>query len=89
MTLSSTHGRALTGTLKKLLTLCGERDGFRSVLATNLIAIVRLELIPHSDGSQFSLINETLMGTPKVSQLLEEGDWRGLEGDASDGRGDG
>jgi len=77
--LVTTHGRSLIGTLKKLLTLCGERDGFRSVLATNLIAIARLELVPHTDGSQFTLINETLMGTAKVSQLLEEGDWRGLE----------
>lgn len=77
--LVTTHGSSIVGTIKRILALSGGSDAFRSVLAGSLIGVVRLDLVPHADGKQFSLVNETLMGTAMVAQALQTGDWETLE----------
>lgn len=77
--LVTTHGSSIVGTIKRILALSGGSDAFRSVLAGSLIGIVRLDLVPHADGKQFSLVNESLMGTTTVAQALQAGDWGTLE----------
>lgn len=77
--LVTTHGSSIVGTIKRILALSGGSDAFRSVLAGSLIGVVRLDLVPHTDGKQFSLVNETLMGTSTVAQALQAGNWEALE----------
>jgi Tfp pilus assembly pilus retraction ATPase PilT len=67
------------GTIKRVLALSGGSDAFRSVLAGGLTGVVRLDLVPHTDGRQLSLVNETLMGTTNVVQALQAGNWGALE----------
>ena len=75
----TTHGSSIVGTLKRILALSGGSDAFRSVLAGSLIGVVRLDLVPHTNGKQFSLVNETLMGTTSVAQAIQAGDWGTVE----------
>ena len=77
--LVTTHGSSIVGTLKRILALSGGTDAFRSVLAGSLIGVVRLDLVPHANGKQFSLVNETLMGTTAVAQAIQAGDWGTVE----------
>jgi Tfp pilus assembly pilus retraction ATPase PilT len=77
--LVTTHGSSIVRTLKRILALSGGSDAFRSVLAGSLIGVVRLDLVPHVNGKQFSLVNETLMGTSSVVPAIQADDWATVE----------
>jgi len=51
----------------------------RSVLAGNLIAVIRQALVPSKDGKRYLMAADVLFNTGKVTQFIERGDWIGLE----------
>jgi len=78
--IATTHGKSVTGALRKILSYTGtSADVMRSVLAGNLIAVVRQALVPASDGTCYLMAADVLFNTGRVTQYLERGDWIGLE----------
>lgn len=76
----TTHGRSITGTLRKLLALTGDQAGaMRSVMAWSLMGVVRQDLAPHSNGKGYSMVCDVLIPGEQVRQRIEDGDWRKLE----------
>src|SRR5471032_476392 len=79
--IATTHGKSVTGTMRKILSYTGtSADVMRSVLAGNLIAVVRQALVPSKDGKRYLMAADVLFNTGKVTQFIERGDWIGLEG---------
>ena len=78
--LVTTHGKSVTGTLRKILTLTGDStSAMRAVLAGSLLGVVRQELVPKADGSGYVLVADTLHATGQVRGLIEEGNWNQLD----------
>lgn len=78
--IATTHGKSVTGTLRKVLSYTGtSADVMRSVLAGNLIAVVRQALVPSRDGRRYVMAADVLFNAGKVTQFIEKGDWIGLE----------
>jgi len=78
--IATTHGKSVTGTMRKILSYTGtSADVMRSVLAGNLIAVVRQALVPSKDGKRYLMAADVLFNTGKVTQYIERGDWIGLE----------
>ena len=78
--IATTHGKSVTGTMRKILSYTGtSADVMRSVLAGNLIAVVRQALVPSKDGKRYLMAADVLFNTGKVTQFVERGDWIGLE----------
>jgi twitching motility protein PilT len=78
--IATTHGKSVTGTMRKILSYTGtSADVMRSVLAGNLIAVVRQALVPSKDGKRYLMAADVLFNTGKVTQFIEKGDWIGLE----------
>lgn len=78
--LVTTHGRSVTGTLRKILTLTGDSTAsMREVMAGSLIGVVRQELVPLEDGSNYCMVCDTLHMTDSVRQSVEKGDWAHLD----------
>lgn len=76
----TTHGRSVTGAIRKMLTFTGEQNAaMREVLAGSLIGVVRQELVPKADGTGFCMVCDTLHMTENVQMLLEAGNWRALD----------
>lgn len=76
----TTHGRSITGTLRKLLALTGDQAGaMRSVMAWSLMGVVRQDLAPHSNGKGYSMVCDVLIPGEQVRQRIEDGDWLKLE----------
>ena len=76
----TTHGRSVTGTLRKILTLTGEQSGaMREVMAGSLIGVVRQELVPTASRDGYHMVCDTLHMTENVKAALEKGDWSGLD----------
>ena len=66
--------------MRKILSHTGtSADVMRSVLAGNLIAVVRQALVPAKDGKRYLMAADVLFNTGKVTQFIERGDWIGLE----------
>jgi Tfp pilus assembly pilus retraction ATPase PilT len=49
------------------------------MLAGSLIGVMRQELVPHKDGTGYSMVHDTLLGTEFVRNTIEKGDWAALE----------
>jgi len=78
--IATTHGRSVTGTLRKILSYTGTRaDVMRSVMAGNLIAVIRQALVPAVDGRRYLMAADVLFNTGRVTPLIEKGDWIALE----------
>jgi pilus retraction protein PilT len=78
--IATTHGKSVTGTMRKILSYTGtSADVMRSVLAGNLIAVIRQALVPSKDGKRYLMAADVLFNTGKVTQFIEKGDWIGLE----------
>jgi twitching motility protein PilT len=78
--IATTHGKSVTGTMRKILSYTGtSADVMRSVLAGNLIAVVRQALVPSKDGKRYLMAADVLFNAGKVTQFIEKGDWIGLE----------
>jgi twitching motility protein PilT len=78
--IATTHGKSVTGTLRKILSYTGtSADVMRSVLAGNLIAVIRQALVPSRDGRRYVMAADVLFNAGKVTQFIEKGDWIGLE----------
>ena len=78
--IATTHGKSVTGTMRKILSYTGtSADVMRSVLAGNLIAVIRQALVPSKDGKRYLMAADVLFNTGKVTQYIERGDWIGLE----------
>jgi pilus retraction protein PilT len=78
--IATTHGKSVTGTMRKILSYTGtSADVMRSVLAGNLIAVIRQALVPSKDGRRYLMAADVLFNTGKVTQYIERGDWIGLE----------
>jgi len=78
--IATTHGKSVTGTMRKILSYTGtSADVMRSVLAGNLIAVIRQALVPSKDGKRYLMAADVLFNTGKVTQFIERGDWIGLE----------
>ena len=78
--IATTHGKSVTGTLRKILSHTGtSADVMRSVLAGNLIAVVRQALVPSKDGQRYLMAADVLVNVGRVTPLIEKGDWLGLE----------
>jgi twitching motility protein PilT len=78
--IATTHGKSVAGTLRKILSYTGtSADVMRSVLAGNLIAVVRQALVPARDGTRYLMAADVLFNTGAVTQFIENGDWIGLE----------
>jgi twitching motility protein PilT len=78
---ATTHGKSVTGTMRKILSYTGPRaDVMRSVLAGNLIAVVRQALVPARDGKRYLMAADVLFNAGQVTRFIERGDWIGLEG---------
>jgi pilus retraction protein PilT len=78
--IATTHGKSVTGTLRKVLSYTGtSAEVMRSVLAGNLIAVVRQALVPSKDGRRYVMAADVLFNAGKVTQFIEKGDWIGLE----------
>ena len=78
--IATTHGKSVAGTLRKLLSFAGPRaDAMRSVLAGNLIAVVRQALVPARDGKRYLMAADVLFNAGRVPRFIEHGDWIGLE----------
>jgi len=78
--IATTHGKSVTGTMRKILSYTGtSADVMRSVLAGNLIAVIRQALVPSRDGKRYLMAADVLFNTGKVTQYIERGDWIGLE----------
>lgn len=76
----TTHGRSISGTIKKMLTFTAEQSStMREVLAGCLIGVVRQELVPRRDGTGYCMVCDTLHMTEDVRGLVERGDWRALD----------
>lgn len=77
----TTHGRSIVGTLRKILALCGDNvsTAMRTVMAGSLIGVIRQELVPHQDGSAYSMVCDALHVTDAVSAALSKGDWSMIE----------
>ena len=76
----TTHGRSITGTLRKLLALTGDQAGaMRSVMAWSLMGVIRQDLAPHSNGKGYSMVCDVLVPGEQVRQRIEDGDWLKLE----------
>jgi twitching motility protein PilT len=74
--IATTHGKSVTGTMRKILSYTGtSADVMRSVLAGNLIAVVRQALVPSKDGRRYLMAADVLFNTGKVTQFIEKGDW--------------
>ena len=79
--IATTHGKSVTGVLRKILSHLGPgADVMRSVLAGNLIAVVRQALVPSKDGQRYLLAADVLVNVGRVTPLIEKGDWIGLDG---------
>ncbi len=67
-------------TMRKILSYTGtSADVMRSVLAGNLIAVIRQALVASKDGKRYLMAADVLFNTGKVTQYIERGDWIGLE----------
>src|SRR6201995_2313459 len=78
--IATTHGKSVTGTMRKILSYTGtSADVMRSVLAGNLIAVIRQALVPSRDGKRYLMAADVLFNTGRVPQYIERGDWIGLE----------
>ncbi|HEY9027924.1 MAG TPA: ATPase, T2SS/T4P/T4SS family [Burkholderiaceae bacterium] len=78
--IATTHGKSVTGTMRKILSYTGtSADVMRSVLAGNLIAVVRQALVPARDGERYLMAADVLFNTGLVTHYIERGDWIGLE----------
>jgi Tfp pilus assembly pilus retraction ATPase PilT len=78
--IATTHGKSVAGTMRKILSYTGtSAEVMRSVLAGNLIAVVRQALVPSKDGKRYLMAADVLFNTGKVTQFIEKGDWIGLE----------
>ena len=76
----TTHGRSITGTLRKLLALTGDSAGaMRSVMAWSLMGVIRQDLAPHSDGKGYSMVCDVLIPGDAVRQRIDDGEWQMLE----------
>lgn len=76
----TTHGRSITGTLRKLLALTGDQAGaMRSVMAWSLMGVIRQDLAPHTDGKGYSMVCDVLIPGDQVRQRIEDGEWQKLE----------
>lgn len=76
----TTHGRSITGALRKLLALTGEQgEAMRAVLAGSLIGVMRQELIPSADGDRYIMVHDTLLATDETRPLIERGEWTAIE----------
>lgn len=79
--LVTTHGRSVTGTLRKILMLAGDANtvAMRNVLSGCLIGVIRQELLPRKDGKGYQMVHDTLLATEQTRKLLEEGNWGNLD----------
>lgn len=76
----TTHGRSVTGTIRKILTLTGEQSpAMREVMAGSLMGVIRQELVPRSDRSGYAMVCDTLHMTDSVRGFVERGDWSALD----------
>ena len=78
--IATTHGKSAVGALRKILSYTGTgADAMRSVLAGNLIAVVRQALLPATDGERYLMAADVLFNAGEVTPFIERGDWAGLE----------
>lgn len=76
----TTHGRSISGTIKKMLTFTGDQStAMREVMAGCLIGVIRQDLVPRVDGNGYVMVCDTLHMTDHVRTLVEQGDWRALD----------
>lgn len=76
----TTHGRSITGALRKILSFSGDQNGaLREMLAGSLIGVIRQELMPRADRKGYAMVSETLHPTENVRTLLQKGDWMKLD----------
>jgi twitching motility protein PilT len=74
----TTHGRSVTGALRKILALAGDA-AMRSILSGSMIGVIRQELLPRKDGTGYRMVNDTLLATEQTRKLIDEGNWGGLD----------
>lgn len=80
MMIVTTHGRSVTGTMRKILTLTGEQSSaMREVMAGSLMGVIRQELVPKRDGNGYLMACDTLHMTEEVKALVEQGEWPKLD----------
>jgi Tfp pilus assembly pilus retraction ATPase PilT len=85
--IATTHGKSVTGVLRKILSHTGpDADALRSVLAGNLVAVVRQALVPAKTGDRYIMVADVLLNAGRVAALIERGDWLGLDGAMSGDR---
>jgi twitching motility protein PilT len=79
--LVTTHGRSVTGTLRKILMLAGDAStvAMRNVLSGSLIGVIRQELLPLKTGDGYAMVHDTLLASDPVRKMIEEGNWAGLD----------
>jgi twitching motility protein PilT len=78
--LVTTHGRSITGTLRKILAFTGpEAPAMREVLAGSLMGVIRQELVPLADGTGYTMVCDTLHMTETVRVMVQNGDWAKLD----------
>lgn len=77
----TTHGRSVTGTLRKILMLAGGdgQTAMRNVLAGALIGVIRQELLPLASGDGFQMYHDTLLASETVRKHIENGAWGELD----------
>lgn len=77
----TTHGRSVTGTLRKILMLAGDASqvAMRNVLSGSLIGVIRQELLPVKTGAGYKMYHDTLLATDQVRKHIEEGNWGQLD----------
>lgn len=78
--LVTTHGRSISGALRKVLALTGAQPAaWRSVLAGSLLAVIHQSLAPHNDGQGYTMVCDVLMPDESVRKIIEAGEWAQLD----------
>lgn len=78
--LATMHGKTIPGTLRKLMSYAGANGGaLRKLLCGSLQAVICQTLAPAKDGRRYHMAMDVLFCTGTAQQLIEEGQWTGLE----------
>lgn len=80
LVLVTTHGRSISGALRKILALSGGQPAaWRSVLAGSLLAVIHQSLAPHADGQGYTMVCDVLLPDEGVKKMIDAGEWAQLD----------
>lgn len=80
LVLVTTHGRSISGALRKILALSGGQPAaWRSVLAGSLLAVIHQSLAPHADGQGYTMVCDVLIPDDSVKKMIDAGEWTQLD----------